>query len=430
MEEALEKLAVSSSAAGGARPDGDIWGNFDAVPLFMQSLPEELGGTTKTKDLKEGETNPSDTLAALQALAYDGDPSEIAAGFREQGNDLFKRRKFRDALGFYTRALDEVGKELPIEERRTLLGNRAAANLELGNYGATLRDCSLVLQQTNGDYPNPPSEASHRTTAKALLRSARALSALDKLPEALDALRRLAMLEEELGEKDKDSGKKWRDEVERKVRDKERKEAEKAERERRKREGDAALVLALAQRGVVFPKPTAKKPLFSDCPTDVTPPHFDPDIMPVTSLPSIPLLPPASSSSDYTPWQPAPPETPLIFPVFLLLPLASPPTRDLIMAFPEEATFGDALASMDQDASETQLYLATKRGRVLKIGAKLTLGKVLAAAGKVKEGEPADGWELREGWAFEMVGVPKGAKGEEWIQEWKKEVQQGSKAIL
>lgn len=124
-----------------------------------------------------------------------------------------------------------------------------------GNYGATLRDCSLVLQQTNGDYPNPPSEASHRTTAKALLRSARALSALDKLPEALDALRRLAMLEEELGEKDKDSGKKWRDEVERKVRDKERKEAEKAERERRKREGDAALVLALAvrARGLLSP---------------------------------------------------------------------------------------------------------------------------------------------------------------------------------
>jgi hypothetical protein len=61
-------------------------------------------------------------------------PSEIAEGFRQQGNDLFKARKFRDAIGFYTRALDEVGKDLDIEERRTLWGNRAAANLELSAF--------------------------------------------------------------------------------------------------------------------------------------------------------------------------------------------------------------------------------------------------------------------------------------------------------
>jgi len=45
----------------------------------MQSLPEELGGTTKQRGIKPGETNPSDTLAALQALAYDGDPSGARA---------------------------------------------------------------------------------------------------------------------------------------------------------------------------------------------------------------------------------------------------------------------------------------------------------------------------------------------------------------
>ncbi|TNY17387.1 hypothetical protein DMC30DRAFT_419840 [Rhodotorula diobovata] len=417
------------AAPAPANPD-DVLASFDAVPLFMQSLPEELGGTTKQRGIKPGETNPSDTLAALQALAYDGDPSEIAENFRTQGNDLFKRRKFRDAIGFYSRALDEVGKDLPIEERRTLWSNRAAANLELGNYGATLRDCSQVLGQTNGAYPDPPSDASNRTTMKALLRSARALSALDKLPEALDALARLRLLEKDMGEEGNDVGKKWRDEVDKKVEGKKRREAEKAEKERRKLQGDAALILALTQRGVVFPRPTAKKALFADCPTDVTPPHFDPDIMPVSSLPSVPLLPPSPLPADYTPWQPAPPETPLVFPVFLLLPLASPPTRDLIMSFPEGATFGDALESVGLDAATVQLYLATKRGRVLKVGAKLTLGRVLQLAGTVKEGEQPDGWELREGWAFEMVAVPKGAQGEEWIQGWKKEVQAGTAAIL
>ncbi|POY74658.1 hypothetical protein BMF94_2420 [Rhodotorula taiwanensis] len=406
--------------------DDDPFGNFDNVPLFMKSLPKELGGTADLKPLKEGETNPANTLAALQALAYEGDPSEIAEGFRQQGNDLFKRKKFRDAIGFYSRALDEVGKDLSIEERRGLWGNRAAANLELGNYGACLRDCSSVLGQTNSSYPDPPSDASNRSTMKALRRSARALSALDKLPEAIDALDRLRLLESEIGESDKDFGKGVRDEVERKKATRERKEAERVERERRKREGDAAVVLALSQRGVVFPKPTPKAALFANCPTDITPPHFDPDVVPLTSLDSVPLLPPSAGSSDYSPWQPPPPETPLIFPVFLLLPLETPPTRDLIMAFPEDATFGDALASMGRDTSTTQLYFATKRNRVLKIGPKLTLGKVLAAAGKVKEGEQPDGWELREGWAFEMVGVPKTSAGDEWVQNWKKELQSGA----
>lgn len=49
--------------------------NFDQVPLFMKSLPSELGGTTQTRPTNEGETDPSNTLAALQALAYEGDPS-------------------------------------------------------------------------------------------------------------------------------------------------------------------------------------------------------------------------------------------------------------------------------------------------------------------------------------------------------------------
>ncbi|BGP24732.1 40S ribosomal protein s7 [Rhodotorula toruloides] len=413
----------------------DTLSRFDTIPLFMQSLPKELGGTAElpesvAAEVKEGETNPSDTLAALQALAYDGDPSEIAENFRTQGNDLFKRRKFRDAIGFYTRALDEVGKELPTEERRTLRCNRAAANLELGNYGACLRDCSLVLSESHASYPDPPSPSSHKTTMKALLRSARALSALDKLAEALDAFSRLRMLEKEVGEEG-DSGRKWREETECKVERKERREREERERERRSVEERQAMVLALTQRGVVFPRPTAKQPLFSSCPTDVTPPHFDPDVVPLTSLPSIPLIPPAATDRSYEPWQPPPPHTPLIFPTFLLLPLASPPTRDLIMSFPEDATFGDALVSMGHDPSSTQLYLSTLRGRVLKIGSKMTLGKVLVGAAKKNEkGELEDGWELKEGWALEMVGVPRGNEGDEWVRKWKEEVKEGAKAIL
>lgn len=80
---------------------------------------------------------------------------------------------------------------------------------------------------------------------------------------------------------------------------------------------------------------------------------------------------------------------------------------------------------MDHDPSITQLYVATKKGKVLKVGSKLTLEKVLAAASK-----DGDGLVLSEGWALEMTGVPKTSEGEAWIQTWKKEVQSGAAALL
>lgn len=118
----------------------------------MKSLPSDLGGASE-------EDTSGNTLAALQALVYEGEPAgayqpqdalfcrvltslsrlfvEIAAGFREQGNELFGKRKFKEAIGFYSRALDEVGKDLPVADRRTLWSNRAAANLELGAFDVT-----------------------------------------------------------------------------------------------------------------------------------------------------------------------------------------------------------------------------------------------------------------------------------------------------
>lgn len=198
-------------------------------------------------------------------------------------------------------------------------------------------------------------------------------------------------------------------------------------------------------RGAVLPKVTTQKPLFHNCPVDVEPPHFDPESLPPTASPSLPLLPPVSSSGDghasseFVTWTAPPLDTALIIPVFLLLPLATPPTRDLCLGFHTSATFGDALRSMEHDPTSLNLYIATRQGRVLKVGQKLELGKVMLAATGAGAGAGAggeavnsasDGWELKEGWALEMVGVPKGAQGDEWIQQWKAEVKEGARAIL
>ena len=260
----------------------------------------------------------------------------------------------------------------------------------------------------------------------------------------MDALERLQLLETEMGEPEKDAGKVVREQVQKKMDAKARKEAEKTEKERRKKEGDKAIREALTvslesdvpqlyiaegarpqQRGALLPPITKAKPLFCNCPIDVPPPHFDPDSLGPESSSSLPLVPPTTSSSPFVTWQPPPLDTPLILPVFLLLPLAQPPTRDLCLGFHTSATFGDALISMEHDPASTQLYVATKKGKVLKVGSKLTLEKVLAAAGK-----DGDGLVLQEGWALEMVGVPKTSAGEDWVQTWKAEVKSGAAALL
>jgi len=88
---------------------------FDSVPLFMKSLPED---------------NFDDPIInALQSLAHEGTPDEIAQNFREQGNDYFKGKRHREAMGFYTQGIDAKPDDQALLE--ALLCNRAACNLEL-----------------------------------------------------------------------------------------------------------------------------------------------------------------------------------------------------------------------------------------------------------------------------------------------------------
>ena len=55
--------------------------------------------------------------------------TEIASNFKSQGNDYFKGKRYREAAGFYTQALDAQPEDKTLRE--ALLLNRAACNLEL-----------------------------------------------------------------------------------------------------------------------------------------------------------------------------------------------------------------------------------------------------------------------------------------------------------
>jgi tetratricopeptide (TPR) repeat protein len=181
---------MSESARDGSHGSKSEWKKpekYVAGP-GMPSLPPQLAEYSKltpdeiVKSLKklpffmteiEDGEEENEQLEALKALAYEGEPHEIALNFKNQGNDWYREKNYKDAIEYYTKALavqcgvDEIDLACYL--------NRAACNLELKNYRRCINDCKLGLRIS-------PSNA------KALFRSAKAYLAVDRVDECLDCV--------------------------------------------------------------------------------------------------------------------------------------------------------------------------------------------------------------------------------------------------
>lgn len=136
----------------------EMLADLNQIPFFMT-------------EYKEGQEEDNVQLEALRALAYEGEPHEIAENFKDQGNDCFKAKKYLDASKFYTQALSQIldgHDDLQI----SCLNNRAQCNLELKNYRKCITDCSRVLDLDPANL-------------KAWFRSAKAFMKLDKPDECI-----------------------------------------------------------------------------------------------------------------------------------------------------------------------------------------------------------------------------------------------------
>lgn len=69
-------------------------------------------------------------LSYVDYVVRDRLEKEIAQNFKEQGNEYFKGRRFREAIGFYKQGIDANPENKTLLE--ALLCNAAACNLELG----------------------------------------------------------------------------------------------------------------------------------------------------------------------------------------------------------------------------------------------------------------------------------------------------------
>uniref|UniRef100_A0A667YI62 Tetratricopeptide repeat domain 4 n=1 Tax=Myripristis murdjan TaxID=586833 RepID=A0A667YI62_9TELE len=105
---------------------------FEKVPMFMKTAPEEI----------DPKTHPE--LACLQSMIHDDDrtPEEQAMSLKNEGNEYFKEKNYKNAILSYTAGLK---KNCGDQELNTvLLTNRAAAHFYLGNMRSALNDATAA----------------------------------------------------------------------------------------------------------------------------------------------------------------------------------------------------------------------------------------------------------------------------------------------
>ncbi|SCW03562.1 LAFE_0G13212g1_1 [Lachancea fermentati] len=135
---------------------------LNRMPFFMTKL-----------DDTDGDGGNNLELEALKALAYEGEPHEIAENFKNQGNDLYKAKRYKEAREMYNKGLEIKCDVAKINE--ALYSNRAACELELKNYRRCINDCKHALQHGPKNI-------------KCYFRMGKAFFALSKLDDAEEAV--------------------------------------------------------------------------------------------------------------------------------------------------------------------------------------------------------------------------------------------------
>ncbi|KAL0472186.1 TPR repeat protein [Neurospora intermedia] len=393
-------------------------------PLFMTSLPSD---------------EDNEELAALQALAYEGTPLENAQNFKEQGNECFKAKQWKDAKEFYGKGiavlvkadrerrdpafkakveeekrkreeearkareegdakakmeadLENVKAEMPIAEAKE--DNEERKEDELSEEETIKQEASLLETLYCNRAACHLSLANYRSCTldcaaalrlnpsnlKALYRSGRALLSVSKIAEADDACARGLEIDPSnaaLKQLARDLIAK-NEEITRK----QRAEEARLEKERRKKTLKKA---ALEARGIKT-RSTDDPPSMEDACIQLVPDPLDP-------------------------------QSELSFPAMLLYPLKL--ESDFIKEFRETESVGQHLEYILPDMpwdeegeydrpDKVECYMESVSGGLIRVPQKASLLRVLSS-GKT---EVVD--EL-----VRIFVVPKGEKAEEWIKEWK-----------
>ncbi|CAO1619229.1 unnamed protein product [Sympodiomycopsis kandeliae] len=375
--------------------------SFDQVPLFMKELP--------TDEDASASGSSRDQLEALRSLAFEGTPDEVAINFKNYGNEYFKSKRYKEAIGFYTQAIDSDPNDTQL--KLSLHLNRSACNLELYNYRSCLQDTAAALSLDT-------------RSLKAFFRAAKALAALGKFVEAIDCCDHGLEIE-----RDNQEFKNLKQTITANAVRNEKRIQENKVREKRQKELNTAFQQAFVSRGLWIE--TSPNP-----PDNPSAPSFDETNVATHNLTSYPL---SSSSPPYSP--PDPIRTPLNFPTLLLYPQHT--QSDFIQSYHEDISIGSQLdvvfpnesrgsipwdSNQEYYSSNLQVYATTKKMRLLKIPRGLSLREIIDHAAKEEQvvingGKKLvrDGIVLKDG-IITLVVLPKKSKAEqEWVDKFKKD---------
>lgn len=141
----------------------EILDELNRQPFFMTQLDESDGNKGENLELE-----------ALKALAYEGEPHEIAENFKNQANDLYKVKRFKEAREIYKKGIEVKCNDNKVNE--SLFANLAACELELKNFRRCINLCQKAL------HFNPKN-------MKCYYRIAKAFYLLNKLTEAKESVK-------------------------------------------------------------------------------------------------------------------------------------------------------------------------------------------------------------------------------------------------
>lgn len=304
----------------------ELMDDLNKLPFFMNELNVAEDGSN------------ADEVEALKALAYEGEPDEIATNFKNQGNECYKAKKYKDAITYYTKGLDVCCDVKEIDA--VLYLNRAACNLELKNYRRCINDCKECLTR-------------EPQNVKALFRASKAYFAIDLFDEAKITLDFALSIDS-----DNLAVKKLYKQIETKLKDIERRKQAKLAKEKELAEIQQKLYEALKLRGITTVQSSYGNDTIGDAKMHLEDPK---DV-----------------------------ETQIILPTMVLYPTLD--EFDVVSEVSElttpyelmEMIFGDRPASFFEDGKHTnfkpkrlEAYMETLDGGLVKIGKKIAFNEAL-----------------------------------------------------
>lgn len=167
------------------KSSAEVLDELNKMPFFMNSLPTDIESSENFQ-----------ALEALRAMNYEGNPTDMITNFKNQGNDLFKVKNYKDARTYYQRGLDIDAESynpeedtLEVEEdsqpfdinefnaiKAVVYSNKAACELSLKNYRKCINDCKSCLSIDSKNI-------------KAYFRMAKAFMLLRYFDESLEAIK-------------------------------------------------------------------------------------------------------------------------------------------------------------------------------------------------------------------------------------------------